>query len=88
MHLLQVVCFVFTIGLRDLSQYIEPDLSCIRTVTSWLACETRTLYELLYLLLKWYLFYFRTFEVTSQSFYRASLSYAIVNLKPIVPGRE
>ncbi|PPQ90622.1 hypothetical protein CVT25_006706 [Psilocybe cyanescens] len=29
---------------------------------------------------------FSTFEVTSQAFYRASLSYAIVNLKPIVPG--
>ncbi|KJA28636.1 hypothetical protein HYPSUDRAFT_62277 [Hypholoma sublateritium FD-334 SS-4] len=29
---------------------------------------------------------FSTFEVTSQSFYRATLSYAIVNLKPIVPG--
>lgn len=31
---------------------------------------------------------FSTFEVTSQAFYRASLSYAIVNLKPIVPGRK
>lgn len=30
---------------------------------------------------------FSTFEVTTQAFYRASLSYAIVNLKPIVPGR-
>ncbi|KAF8665422.1 hypothetical protein AX16_000441 [Volvariella volvacea WC 439] len=29
---------------------------------------------------------FSTFEVTRQSFYRSSLSYAIVNLKPIVPG--
>ncbi|KAF5312834.1 hypothetical protein D9619_002713 [Psilocybe cf. subviscida] len=29
---------------------------------------------------------FSTFEVTTQAFYRASLSYAIVNLKPIVPG--
>ncbi|KAF8963910.1 diadenosine tetraphosphate asymmetrical hydrolase [Flammula alnicola] len=29
---------------------------------------------------------FSTFEVTSQAFYRASKSYAIVNLKPIVPG--
>jgi len=29
---------------------------------------------------------FSTFEVTSQPFYRASLSSAIVNLKPIVPG--
>ncbi|PPQ64307.1 hypothetical protein CVT26_002190 [Gymnopilus dilepis] len=29
---------------------------------------------------------FSTFEVTSQAFYRASSSYAIVNLKPIVPG--
>lgn len=31
---------------------------------------------------------FSTFEVTSQAFYRTALSYAIVNLKPIVPGRE
>ena len=30
---------------------------------------------------------FSTFEVTTQAFYRASLSAAIVNLKPIVPGR-
>jgi len=29
---------------------------------------------------------FSTFEVTRQAFYRTSLSYAIVNLKPIVPG--
>ncbi|TFK77486.1 diadenosine hydrolase [Pluteus cervinus] len=29
---------------------------------------------------------FSTFEVSSQAFYRSSLSYAIVNLKPIVPG--
>ncbi|EAU88850.2 diadenosine 5',5'''-P1,P4-tetraphosphate asymmetrical hydrolase [Coprinopsis cinerea okayama7 len=29
---------------------------------------------------------FSTFEVTSQAFYRNALSYAIVNLKPIVPG--
>ncbi|CAA7268183.1 unnamed protein product [Cyclocybe aegerita] len=29
---------------------------------------------------------FSTFEVTTQAFYRASLSYAIVNLKPIAPG--
>ncbi|KAF8167756.1 HIT-like domain-containing protein [Crassisporium funariophilum] len=29
---------------------------------------------------------FSTFEVTNQAFYRASLSFAIVNLKPIVPG--
>ncbi|KAF9486344.1 diadenosine 5',5'''-P1,P4-tetraphosphate asymmetrical hydrolase [Pholiota conissans] len=29
---------------------------------------------------------FSTFEVTTQAFYRASRSYAIVNLKPIVPG--
>ena len=32
--------------------------------------------------------FFSTFEVTTQAFYRASLSYAIVNLKPIVPGRK
>lgn len=31
---------------------------------------------------------FSTFEVTRQAFYRTALSYAIVNLKPIVPGRE
>ena len=31
---------------------------------------------------------FSTFEVTSQTFYRASLSFAIVNLKPILPGRK
>jgi len=29
---------------------------------------------------------FSTFEVTRQAFYRTTLSYAIVNLKPIVPG--
>ncbi|CAK5264150.1 unnamed protein product [Mycena citricolor] len=29
---------------------------------------------------------FSTIEVTRQAFYRTSLSYAIVNLKPIVPG--
>ncbi|KAF5315865.1 hypothetical protein D9611_004944 [Ephemerocybe angulata] len=29
---------------------------------------------------------FSTIEVTAQAFYRTSLSYAIVNLKPIVPG--
>ncbi|KAL0951699.1 hypothetical protein HGRIS_008375 [Hohenbuehelia grisea] len=29
---------------------------------------------------------FATVEVTSQVFYRSSLSYAVVNLKPIVPG--
>ncbi|KAF8560164.1 HIT-like protein [Imleria badia] len=29
---------------------------------------------------------FSTFEVTSQAFHRTALSYAIVNLKPIVPG--
>ncbi|KAF9469669.1 HIT-like protein [Collybia nuda] len=29
---------------------------------------------------------FSTIEVTRQAFYRSSLSYAIVNLKPIVPG--
>lgn len=31
---------------------------------------------------------FSTFEVTTQSFYRSALSYAIVNLKPVVPGRK
>jgi bis(5'-adenosyl)-triphosphatase len=31
---------------------------------------------------------FSAFDVTTQVFYRASLSAAIVNLKPIVPGRE
>lgn len=31
---------------------------------------------------------FSTIEVSRQVFYRTSLSYAIVNLKPIVPGRE
>ena len=31
---------------------------------------------------------FSTFEVTRQAFHRTALSYAIVNLKPIVPGRE
>ncbi|KAF7304287.1 HIT domain-containing protein [Mycena chlorophos] len=30
--------------------------------------------------------FFSTIEVTKQAFYRSSLSYAIVNLKPIVPG--
>ncbi|TFK56793.1 diadenosine 5',5'''-P1,P4-tetraphosphate asymmetrical hydrolase [Heliocybe sulcata] len=30
--------------------------------------------------------FFSTIEVTRQAFYRTSLSYAIVNLKPIVPG--
>jgi bis(5'-adenosyl)-triphosphatase len=30
---------------------------------------------------------FSTIEVTKQAFYRTALSYAIVNLKPIVPGR-
>ncbi|GLB44860.1 putative HIT domain containing protein [Lyophyllum shimeji] len=29
---------------------------------------------------------FSTIEVTRQAFYRSSLTYAIVNLKPIVPG--
>ncbi|KAJ8469578.1 hypothetical protein ONZ45_g16845 [Pleurotus djamor] len=29
---------------------------------------------------------FSTVEVTKQAFYKSSLSYAIVNLKPIVPG--
>jgi bis(5'-adenosyl)-triphosphatase len=31
---------------------------------------------------------FSTIDVTRQVFYRTSLSYAIVNLKPIVPGRK
>ena len=31
---------------------------------------------------------FSSVDVTRQVFYRTSLSYAIVNLKPIVPGRE
>jgi bis(5'-adenosyl)-triphosphatase len=31
---------------------------------------------------------FSTIEVTRQAFYHSSLSYAIVNLRPIVPGRE
>ena len=31
---------------------------------------------------------FSTIEVTRQAFYNSSLCYAIVNLKPIVPGRE
>ncbi|KAJ7020154.1 diadenosine hydrolase [Mycena alexandri] len=30
--------------------------------------------------------FFSTIEVTRQAFYRSTLSYAIVNLKPIVPG--
>jgi bis(5'-adenosyl)-triphosphatase len=30
---------------------------------------------------------FSTFEVTRQAFHRTALTYAIVNLKPIVPGR-
>ncbi|KAF8140464.1 HIT-like domain-containing protein [Boletus edulis] len=30
--------------------------------------------------------FFSTFEVSTQAFYRTALSYAIVNLKPIVPG--
>ncbi|KAJ7723280.1 diadenosine tetraphosphate asymmetrical hydrolase [Mycena maculata] len=30
--------------------------------------------------------FFSTIEVTRQAFYRSSLSYAIVNYKPIVPG--
>jgi HIT domain len=32
--------------------------------------------------------FFSTIDVTRQVFYRTSLSFAIVNLKPIVPGRE
>ena len=31
--------------------------------------------------------FFSTFDVTRQAFYRARLAAAIVNLKPIVPGR-
>ena len=31
--------------------------------------------------------FFSTFEVTRQAFHRTALAYAIVNLKPIVPGR-
>lgn len=31
---------------------------------------------------------FSTIEVTAQAFYRTSVTYAIVNLKPIVPGRK
>ena len=31
---------------------------------------------------------FSTIEVTRQVFFRTQLSYAIVNLKPIVPGRK
>jgi hypothetical protein len=31
--------------------------------------------------------FFTTFEVTRQVFHRTALAYAIVNLKPIVPGR-
>jgi bis(5'-adenosyl)-triphosphatase len=31
--------------------------------------------------------FFSTFEVTRQVFHRTALAYAIVNLKPIVPGR-
>lgn len=31
---------------------------------------------------------FSTIEVTRQAFYRTALSYAIVNLKPLVPGRK
>lgn len=31
---------------------------------------------------------FSTFDVTRQAFFRSRLSFAIVNLKPIVPGRE
>ncbi|KAJ6617505.1 diadenosine tetraphosphate asymmetrical hydrolase [Mycena sp. CBHHK59/15] len=30
--------------------------------------------------------FFSTIEVTRQAFYRSNLSYAIVNLKPLVPG--
>lgn len=32
--------------------------------------------------------FFSTIEVTRQAFFRSSLSYAIVNLMPIVPGRK
>jgi bis(5'-adenosyl)-triphosphatase len=31
---------------------------------------------------------FSKIEVTRQAFYHSSLSYAIVNLRPIVPGRK
>ena len=31
---------------------------------------------------------FSTIEVSRQAFYRTTLSYAIVNIKPIVPGRK
>ena len=31
--------------------------------------------------------FFSTFEVTRQAFHRTTLAHAIVNLKPIVPGR-
>ena len=31
--------------------------------------------------------FFSSFDVTRQAFYRARLAAAIVNLKPIVPGR-
>jgi len=31
--------------------------------------------------------FFSTFEVTRQAFHRTALTYAIVNLKLIVPGR-
>jgi len=31
---------------------------------------------------------FSTIEVSRQAFYRTALSYAIVNIKPIVPGRK
>jgi hypothetical protein len=31
--------------------------------------------------------FFTTFEITRQVFHRTALAYAIVNLKPIVPGR-
>jgi len=31
---------------------------------------------------------FSSIEVTKQVFYRSPLAFAIVNLKPIVPGRE
>jgi bis(5'-adenosyl)-triphosphatase len=33
-------------------------------------------------------FLFSTIEVTRQVFYRTSLTYAMVNIKPIVPGRK
>lgn len=33
-------------------------------------------------------FFFSTIDVSRQVFFRTPLTYAIVNLKPIVPGRK